>query len=232
MHLMKKVFFAAIATAMVAAAQNPIAADSPFQIRYASNLTTNDSIINITNSGANGAQLYGPGFGANAGNICVNVYAFSPDEQLISCCSCVVTPNGLVSLSVNRDLTSNTLTGVRPSSVVIKLVATATGGTAGAPDFTGSSCGGSAQSVDTLPLATGLLAWGTTTHTAGVGTTPDLGGPITGVTETAFSPATLSTGTGSELASIANRCRNIQGNGSSFGICASCRMGGLGAKKK
>src|SRR4051812_1653944 len=113
-----KLTFASIALAAVAMAQT----DSPFQIRYAANLTSGDSVINITNSGANGASLFGPGFGGAVGNICVNVYAFSPDEQLVSCCSCLVTPNGLVSLSVNNDLVSNTLTGVRPSSVVVKLL--------------------------------------------------------------------------------------------------------------
>src|SRR3981081_536877 len=101
--------------------------DGPFQIRYASNLTAGDSVVNITNTGANGNNLFGPGYGEPAGNICVNVYAFSPDEQMISCCSCLVTPNGLVHLTANNDLVSNTLTGIRPNSIVIKLVATATG---------------------------------------------------------------------------------------------------------
>ena len=59
----------------------------------------------------------------------MNVHAFSPDEQLVSCCSCLITPNGLVSLSANNDLISNTLTGVRPNSIVVKLVATAAGTT-------------------------------------------------------------------------------------------------------
>ena len=114
---------AAMTFAMVAFGQQ----DTSFQIRYASNLTAGDSVINVTNTGANGASLNGPGFGLATGNICVNVYAFSPDEQLISCCSCLITPNGLVSLSVNSDLVSNTLTGVRPNSVVIKLVNTLAG---------------------------------------------------------------------------------------------------------
>jgi len=196
-------------------------------------------VVNITNTGANGNNLFGPGFGAPAGNICVNVYAFSPDEQLVSCCSCLVTPNGVVHVTANNDLVSNTLTGIRPNSIVIKLVATATGiktGTANTPDYTGASCTNSAALAGTLfPVAGGgLMAWGTTLHSASINDPPS--GPFR-VTETAFLPATLDptrlsrSDLGSELASMANRCTNIIGNGSTFGICHSCRIGGLGAPK-
>jgi hypothetical protein len=211
MHL-TKLIFATTALAAVAVAQNPITADSPFQVRYASNLTVGDSVINITNTGANGASLFGPGFGGAVGNICVNVYAFSPDEQLVSCCSCLVTPDGLVSLSVVNDLISNTLTGVRPSSVVVKLISTLAGGNGSGTSCTNSAATGGA-------LATGLAAWGTTIHASAAGFA---------TTETAFTPSTLSAG---ELASVTNRCTNIIGNGSSFGICRSCRAGGLGAAR-
>jgi len=174
--------------------------ENAFLIRYASNLDHGDSVINITNSGLNGAPLNGPGFGPPIGNICANVYTFSPDEQLISCCSCLVTPNALVSLSVDNDLISNTLTGVRPTSVVVKLVASLPG---------------------TGALAGGMLAWGTTLHAAPAASF--------NLTETPFTPATLSAG---ELSSITNRCSNIIGNGSTFGICRSCRTGGLGADRQ
>ena len=213
MHL-TKLIFATTALAVVAVAQNPITADSPFQVRYASNLTAGDSVINITNTGANGASLFGPGFGGAVGNICVNVYAFSPDEQLVSCCSCLVTPDGLVSLSVVNDLISNTLTGVRPSSVVVKLISTIAG-TGGS----GTSCTNSAATASFPALAIGLAAWGTTIHASAAGFA---------TTETAFTPSTLSAG---ELASVTNRCTNIIGNGSTFGICRSCRAGGLGAAR-
>ncbi len=187
--------------------------DDAFQVRYASNLTSADSVINITNTGANGASPNGPGFGSPAGNICVNVYAFSPDEQLVACCSCLVTPNGLVSLSVNNDLVSNTLTGVRPNSVVVKLLNTLAG-----PNATGTSCTNSAALAGStnFPLSPGLLAFHTTAHAAA-------GGGIA-ITETPFSKATLSP---AEQASVTNRCTNIIGNGSTFGICRSCRAGGL-----
>src|SRR5690349_2396438 len=155
-----------------------ITVDGPFQVRYASNLSVTgaDSVVNITNSGARGAGLASGTSASTTGALCVNVYTFSPDEQLISCCSCPVTPNGLVSLSAKTDLISNTLTPAVPTSIVIKLLASTP---------VGGSCASSAASPGAL--ASGMLAWGTTIHA----------GPTAGafsVTETAFLPATLSAG--------------------------------------
>src|SRR5438105_5887097 len=59
------------------------AADTPFQVRYASNLAIGDSVVNITNTGASSTVA----FPTQNGNLCANVYTFSPDEQLISCCT-------------------------------------------------------------------------------------------------------------------------------------------------
>ena len=189
-----------------------------FLISYAANLNAGDSVINITNTGANGAALNGPGFGAAAGNICVNVYAFSPDEQMVSCCACLLTPNALASLSVKEDLIANTLTGIRPNSMVVKLLATGAGA-----GFTGTACTNSAavagQNAANPLIVSGALAFGTTIHLQGTGLA---------VTEVPFTPATLSL---AELASITNRCTNIIGNGSTFGICRSCRAGGLNSSR-
>jgi hypothetical protein len=179
---------------VAAFAQNPITADSSFQVKYAANLNIGDSVFNISNSGASG------------GNICVSVYTFSPDEQEISCCSCTVTPNALVSLSAKTDLISNTLTPAVPNSIVVKLVSTS-----------GGACNASVQGA----AATGLLAWGTTLHA-----TPTAGSFA--VTETAFTPATLGA---AEYTRITALCGFIQSNGSGFGICRSCRLGGQGAAK-
>ena len=209
MHTKLTLTFAAMALSVAAFGQ-----DTPFQIRYAANLTSGDSVINLTNTGANGASLNGPGFGGAAGNICVNVYAFSPDEQLVACCSCLVTPNGLAALSIKDDLISNTLTGVRPNSVVVKVVPTGAGAL-----FTGTACTNSAavagQNAANPLIVDGGLAWGTSLHALGTGFA---------VTENPFRGGTLSA---QELASITNRCTNIIGNGSTFGICRSCRAGGL-----
>jgi hypothetical protein len=173
--------------------------DGPFQVRYAANLAIGDSFIDISNTGATGSD------------ICANVYAFDPDEQLVSCCSCKVTPNALESLSVRNDLISNTFTPGVPISVVIKLVAT--------KPLPGDSCSNSAAIASSLTLVSGMRAWGTTLHantSAAAGTYA--------LTETDFSPATLSRG---ELNRLSNLCQFIDVNGSGFGICASCRVGGL-----
>ena len=200
-----------------------IQTDVSFQVRYVANLNVADSLINITNTGNNGASLTGPGFGP-VGNMCVNVYGFSPDEQLVSCCSCLITPNGLISLSVYDSIRSNTLTGVTPNSMVIKLVATGAG-----PTYTGTNCAGSAGAAGSaaFPTAVGMAAWATSTHVPGAGAVPAAVAPFR-ITETPFTPATLST---SELASLSTRCSNIIGNGSGFGICRSCQSGGRGASR-
>src|SRR5262245_6428907 len=79
------------------------ATDTPFQLRYFSNLNVADSVINMSNSGATSTT-------PTNGNLCVNTYVFTPDEQLQACCGCLVTPNALKSYSVKDDLTSNFLT--------------------------------------------------------------------------------------------------------------------------
>ncbi len=193
-------------------------ADTPFQVRYASNLAVGDSVVNITNTGASSTIA----FPTQNGAICVNVYAFSPDEQLISCCSCPVTPDGLVSLSARNDLISNTLTPGVPTAIVIKLIASPG---PGALAFGGCNAGTVGVGGLNLPIQ-GLAAWGTTIHALPV--TPGTPATTYGVTETAFTPATLSL---AELQRIVTLCGFIQTNGSGFGVCRTCRLGGLGGSQ-
>ena len=213
LHL-RTLLFATIAT-VAAFAQNPITADSPYQVKYASNLTVGDSVVNITNTGAHGAGL-GSGTSASVtGAICANVYVYDSNEEVVSCCSCPVTPNGLVSLSAKNDLVNNPITRGNPTSIVIKLVATVP---------VGGSCNNSALLAGEPTLAPGMAAWGTTIHantSAAAGTYA--------VTETAFTPATLSAG---ELARLAYGCGVVANVGSGFGVCNSCRLGGLGGARE
>jgi len=207
--------------------------DVPFQVRYASNLSYADSAVIFTNTGAS-ATAVNPVTQALNGNMCVNVYTFSPDEQLVSCCSCYVTPNALFSLSARSDLISNTLTPGVPTSIVVKLVATLAGpaGASGPGPTTAPTCNPAPALAGTagFPIAPGLAAWGTTVHALGPssvlppgGTTPPAGTTLS-VTETGFTAATLSA---AELTRLNTLCGFIQGNGSGFGICKSCRFGGL-----
>ena len=177
---------------------------NPYLISYASNLTAGDSYVNITNTGASGGVSFQSGTSANIpGSLCANVYVFTPDEQLLECCSCPVTPNGLASLSAQRDLIANPFTRTVATSIVIKLVATAP---------VGGTCVNSAVALTSANLSTGLAAWNTTLHAGAL-------------TETPFLPATLSA---SEVNRLNYTCGGIAAQGSGFGICNSCRVGALG----
>jgi hypothetical protein len=149
---------------MVAFCQTPSTLDGTYQVRYAANLNFGESWIDIINTGFNGVPLLGPGIGngnfgntTGTGNICVNVYTISSDEQLDGCCSCLVTPDEVVNLGVNRDLlgTKNTLTGASETSVTIKLIAST---------VTATNCANSAALVTAGNLVSGFIAFGTTLH--------------------------------------------------------------------
>lgn len=59
-----------------------------------------DANVRISNTGMTG------------GSLCAMVYVFDANQEMSECCGCVVTPDGLRTLSINSDLTSNPLTGV------------------------------------------------------------------------------------------------------------------------
>jgi hypothetical protein len=195
MQLRIKLALTALAFATAAFAQ-----DGFYQIGYMSNLLIGDSYLNISNDGAT------DGFDP-AGRICANVYVFDPSEELIACCACPVTPDGLRSLSAKQDLVSNTLTPGVPGSIVIKLVASAPIG--GACDPASPNAGN---------LLQGMLAWNTNLHQNTV-TAAYYG------TEVKLAQGVLSL---TELAKLTSFCGFIQANGTTFGICKACRFGGLG----
>jgi hypothetical protein len=208
---LRTLILATVAT-VAAFAQPPATLDTSYQVRYASNLNIGDSVVNITNTGARGAGL---GFGTSAsvtGAICANVYVYDPSEEVVACCSCPVTPNGLVSLSAQKDLIINPLTRGNPTSIVIKLLATVP---------VGGTCNNSALLAGTVTFAPGMAAWGTTLHN-----NSSVSATSYSVTETAFTPSSLS---GGEFARLQYGCGVVANVGSGFGICNSCRLGGLGA---
>jgi hypothetical protein len=216
---LRKLVFAAILSSVAAFAQPAATLDSSFYlVRYASNLqaTGGDSYINISNTGQFAAGIASGTTPVVAGTLCANVYAFGPDEEILSCCSCPVTPNGLVSLSAKNDLMGNILGRFTPNSIVIKLVSTVpTTGTA-------TGCANSANLTSIAGGAPGMVAWGTTLHA----NTGPLDTGHFGLTETPFTPALLS---GGEVLRLSTLCTFAQAQGSLHGICNSCSVGGLGA---
>jgi len=193
---------------------------APFQIRYVSNLDVGDSVIDISNDGQSQPPSYGIGTSGGT-NLCVGVYTFDANEELQSCCACLVTPNGLASLSAQA-INATSLTGEKPTSLVVKLLAwsTTAGASSTAPPGTpapptSSSCNPATPGT----LAAGMHAWGTTIHQLPVGNRSTYT-----VSETEFSPAALSA---AEYAHITQSCEFNQINGSAqSGQCKGCASGG------
>jgi hypothetical protein len=88
-----------------------------FKVSYFANANTGgapDGTVRLTNVGTSG------------GNVCADIYVFDPFQELSECCSCRQTPDGLGTLSVNTNLTSNPLTGVVLTTGAIKIVSSST----------------------------------------------------------------------------------------------------------
>jgi hypothetical protein len=166
-------------------------AQDVFKVNYFSNNgvgTAPDATVRIDNPGL------------TYGNLCAMVYVFDADQQLTECCGCVETHNGLRTLSVRRDLTSNPLTGVLSTNGVIKIVSAA---------VNNSPC----DPTSNVSPKANLRAWVTHIQNA-VGTA----WPIT---ETESSDSTLGA---TELANLQAQCAFVNILGSGHGIC-SCGTG-------
>jgi hypothetical protein len=60
---------------------------------------------------------------ASAANLCANVYVFDNTEEMHECCSCQITSNGYLDLTVSGNLVSNPLDdGPPPTRGIIKVV--------------------------------------------------------------------------------------------------------------
>jgi hypothetical protein len=99
--------------------------------RYSNNAgpgSTMDQLLRLINVGQGGTPLTTP-----VGDVCANIYVFDNNQEMISCCSCRLTPNELATASVANQLTNNPLTSVIPTAGVIKIVPTPAGTAACSP---------------------------------------------------------------------------------------------------
>ena len=141
-----------------AVAQN-IGDNTVYFTTYYSNANTSgapDATVRIINDGDTGASLWAA------------FYVFDDSQELTECCACVVTPDGLLSESVNKNLTANPLTGRINTRGVIKVISSA-----------------SSDDTATKPTA-GLRVWATHVQK----TTS----PAWGVTETLAADSNLAAG--------------------------------------
>jgi len=208
-----------------------------YQVKIFPNTTIGDSYIDITNSGQFGSPgLFAGTTATTGGSICVNVYVFASDEELMECCSCAVTPNELVELDVQKSLV-NVLQGSNLNSKSLEVALTATQPTGSTPSCSGSAYAGTSGFGGLFPedgtlgapagisplLVPGLVAWGTGLH-LNTGTSPN----AFQITETRFEPKPL---LDLEATRLNVLCSSVIGNGSGPGLCTGCTVGALAAAK-
>ena len=153
-------------------------------------------------SGAQDATLYISNPGTNApASICAMIYVVDPFQEVRECCGCSLSPDALLTLSVNNDLTSNSNTPELLPTGTIEIISST-----GAP-----SC----NPAKTNPTPA-IRAWAT--HIQAVSTVP--GSYIT--TETDSQDATLSPW---KLTHLKSMCSAIESNSSGYGVC-TCAVGG------
>ena len=155
------------------------------------NIANYDQSINLVNYGATGTPLTSP-----AGDVCANIYVFDANQEMVECCSCRITPNGLLTLGVKTDLTLHPLTSVVPASGDVKIVSTAAAGSCSALTYNGG-------------ILDSIVGFGTHLQTGG--------SPAAAyITETNLPPATLSA---AENAFLTNACSYVIYLGSGVGQC-------------
>ena len=87
--------------------------------------TTNYFANNTAAGAPDGTLRYTEHYGGllkSGVKLCANIYVFDAQQEPTECCSCLITPNGLVTTSVKNQLTNNPLTGVVQPDGVVQIV--------------------------------------------------------------------------------------------------------------
>jgi hypothetical protein len=108
-----------------ALAQN-VGDKSVYFVTYYSNANTAgapNAVLRLINDGDASTGAIG---GRPNGNLWASIYVFDDSQEMLECCNCFISADGLLSEWVNRELTGNPLTGRIPARGVIKIISSAT----------------------------------------------------------------------------------------------------------
>jgi hypothetical protein len=180
----------AIALWLATSSSIALTQDNVYALSYFSNAHTNsapDGVLRLVNDGILSDA-------SPAGDLCASLYVFDTGEHLNECCSCKITPNGILSLSVNNNLTSNTLTGNVLTRGIVKVLSSLPGG---------GICDPTAPTPNI-----GIHGW--QTHIQNVSTTYS-------VTEAELTDSSLGL---AEAADLAEDCQVLGELGGGAGICS------------
>jgi hypothetical protein len=115
-----------VALAVVFLAGNAMAQNvgdkSVYFVTYYSNANTAgapNAVLRLINDGDASTSQTG---GRPNGNLWASIYVFDDSQELLECCNCFISADGLLSEWVNKELTGNTLTGRTLTRGVIKVI--------------------------------------------------------------------------------------------------------------
>jgi len=105
----------------------PVGDGSVYFVTYYSNANTSgapDGTLRVINDGS---EATASPEGVENGTLWAAIYVFDDSQELRSCCACVITSDGLLSESVNKELTANEFTGRgEMTRGVIKVISSST----------------------------------------------------------------------------------------------------------
>jgi hypothetical protein len=191
-------------------AQN-VGDNSVYFVTYYSNANTSgapDGTLRLVNDGD---QATTAPEGVENGTLYAHIYVFDDSQEMRSCCACLITSDGLLSESVNKELTANEFTGRgQIARGVIKVIS--------------STSSDPTCNYYKDPVVPGLRGW--MTHIQATTTTfpaPGPGYPVNAVekgpwfvTETALADSNLTALEASNLAALCSYGLTI---GSGYGLC-------------
>jgi hypothetical protein len=161
-----------------------------------------DYFSNANTSGAPDGTLRLDNPGTPGTNVCAYIGVFDSNQEMSECCGCLLTPDGLRTLSIDSNLTNNPFNGVTLATGVIKILSVTT--VNNTCPFPGTS------KTEQFYTSGGVRSWGT--HIQNSNFT---------ITETASQDATLSV---TENVRFYDGCVAIGLVGSGTGVC-SCGTG-------